>query len=191
MARNLKFWIPMTVFQIAFGLTIFTITRHYYIQDSKIVSNDTTEMRQPSFVWPDGYTETNPAQLNSSTFSQSTIENPAEISRQADEFFTKKQFAEAAKLYEQLLLLSPDNAETYNNLGITLHYIGRSNDALRRLNEGVAIDPTNQRIWLTLGFVYSQLGDTEQARAALTIAANMNTENEIGKSATEMLTNLP
>ena len=191
MARNLKFWIPMTVFQIAFGLTIFTITRHYYIQDSKIVSNDTTEMRQPSFVWPDGYTETNPAQLNSSTFSQSTIENPAEISRQADEFFTKKQFAEAAKLYEQLLLLSPDNAETYNNLGITLHYIGRSNDALRRLNEGVAIDPTNQRIWLTLGFVYSQLGDTEQARAALTTAANMNTENEIGKSATEMLTNLP
>jgi len=181
----------MTVFQIAFGLTIFTITRHYYIQDSKIVSNDTTEMRQPSFVWPDGYTETNPAQLNSSTFSQSTIENPAEISRQADEFFTKKQFAEAAKLYEQLLLLSPDNAETYNNLGITLHYIGRSNDALRRLNEGVAIDPTNQRIWLTLGFVYSQLGDTEQARAALTTAANMNTENEIGKSATEMLTNLP
>jgi len=191
MARNLKFWIPMTVFQIAFGLTIFTITRHYYIQDSKIVSNDTTEIRQPPFLWPDGYTETNPAQLSSSTFSQSTIENPAEISRQADEFFTKKQYDEAAKLYEQLLLLSPDNADTYNNLGITLHYIGRSNDALRWLNQGVAINPANQRIWLTLGFVYSQLGDNEQARAALTTAANMNTENEIGKSATEMLTNLP
>jgi len=181
----------MTVFQIAFGLTIFTITRQYYIQDSGNFSNDTTEMRQPSFVWPDGYTETNPAQLNSSTFSQSTIESPAEISRQADEFFSGKQYEEAAQLYEQLLLMSPNNAETYNNLGITLHYIGRSSDALRRLNEGVAIDPTNQRIWLTLGFVNSQLGATGQARAALTTAASINAENEIGKSATKMLANLP
>jgi Flp pilus assembly protein TadD len=97
----------------------------------------------------------------------------------------------AAELYERLLVLGPNNVETYNNLGITLHYIGRSNEALRRLNEGVAIDPAHQRIWLTLGFVNSQLGNTEQARAALNTAADLNAANEIGKSAIKMLADLP
>ena len=191
MVLNLKFWIPMTMFQIVFGLTIFTITRQYYIPDSDNVGNEPTEISQPSFVWPDGITQTNPAQLSSSTFSQSTIDDPAEISRQAGEYFTKKQYDKAAELYERFLVLGPNNVETYNNLGITLHYIGRSNEALHRLNEGVVIDPAHQRIWLTLGFVNSQLGNTEQARAALNTAANLNATNEIGKSAIKMLADLP
>jgi tetratricopeptide (TPR) repeat protein len=191
MVKNLKFWIPMTVFQIVFGLTIFTITRQYYIQDSDNVSDDPTEISQPAFVWPDGITETNPAQLNSSTFSQSTIEDPAEISRQANEYFTKKQYDKAAELYERLLEFGPNNVNTYNNLGITLHYLGRSSEALHWLNEGVAVDQTHQRIWLTLGFVYSQVGNTENARSALATAAKKDADNEIGKSALKMLENLP
>jgi tetratricopeptide (TPR) repeat protein len=191
MALNLKFWIPMTMFQIVFGLTVFAITRQYYIQDSDNLSDEPTEISQPSFVWPDGIMETNPAQLNSSTFSQSTIEDPAEILRQADEYFTKKQYDKAAELYERLLVLGPNNVETYNNLGITLHYLGRSSEALSRLNEGVAVDPTHQRIWLTLGFVYSQVGNTENARTALITAAKIDADNEIGKSAVKMIENLP
>jgi tetratricopeptide (TPR) repeat protein len=191
MDQKLKFWIPMTLFQVVFGLTIFTITRQYYIQDSDNVSDNTTEIIQPAFVWPDSITKTNPAQLSSSIFSQSTIENPAEISRQANEYFTKKQYDKAAELYERLLVLAPNNVDTYNNLGITLHYLGRSSEALHRLNEGVAVDQTNQRIWLTLGFVYSQVGNTENARSALTTAAKIDADNEIGKSAVKMLENLP
>lgn len=191
MDQKLKFWIPMTLFQVVFGLTIFTITRQYYIQDSDNVSDDTTEIIQPAFVWPDSITETNPAQLNSSTFSQSTIEDPAEISRQANEYFTKKQYDKAAELYERLLVLAPNNVNTYNNLGITLHYLGRSSEALHWLNEGVAVDQTHQRIWLTLGFVYSQVGNTENARSALSTSAKIDADNEIGKSAVKMLENLP
>ena len=191
MVQKLKFWIPMTVFQVVFGLTIFTITRQYYIQDSDNVSDDPTEISQPAFVWPDSITETNPAQLNSSTFNQSTIEDPAEISRQANEYFTKKQYDKAAELYERLLVLAPNNVNTHNNLGITLHYLGRSSEALQRLNEGVVVDPTHQRIWLTLGFVSSQVGNTENARTALTTAAKIDADNEIGKSAIKMLENLP
>lgn len=191
MDQKLKFWIPMTLFQVVFGLTIFTITRQYYIQDSDNVSDNTTEIIQPAFVWPDSITETNLAQLNSSTFSQSIIENPAEISRQANEYFTKKQYDKATELYERLLVLAPNNVNTYNNLGITLHYLGRSSEALHWLNEGVAVDQTHQRTWLTLGFVYSQVGDTENARSALATAAKIDADNEIGKSAVKMLENLP
>ena len=191
MDQKLKFWIPMTLFQVVFGLTIFTITRQYYIHDSENVSDNTTEIIQPAFVWPDNITETNPSLLNSSIFSQSAIENPAEISRQANEYFTKKQYDKAAELYERLLVLAPNNVNTYNNLGITLHYLGRSSEALHWLNEGVAVDQTHQRTWLTLGFVYSQVGNTENARSALATAAKIDADNEIGKSAVKMLENLP
>ena len=81
--------------------------------------------------------------------------------------------------------------DTYNNLGITLHYLGKSSEAILRLYEGVAIDPTHQRIWLTLGFVNSQIGDTVQARAALNTAAKINADNENGESAIKMLEELP
>lgn len=191
MALNLKFWILMTVFQIVFGLTVFTITRHYYIQDPGNVSADSAEIRQPAFVWPDGQTEMNSALLNSSTFNQSSFEYPVESMRQADAYFTNKQYDKAAVLYERLLVFSPNNVDTYNNLGITLHYLGKSSEAILRLNEGLAIDPTHQRIWLTLGFVNSQTGNTVQARTALNQAAKINADNEIGESAIKMLEDLP
>jgi tetratricopeptide (TPR) repeat protein len=191
MIKNLKFWIPMVVFQVVLGLTIFTITRQYYIQASDNVSKDPPEVRQSSSMLPDSISRLNPSTLNWSTDSQSILEDPAEITRQANDSFAKKQYDKAAELYEQLLTLAPDNVEAYNNLGITLHYLGRPTDALRWLNKGVTIDPLHQRIWLTLGFVNSQSGNTEKARTALTTATKIDANNEIGKSATEMLENLP
>jgi len=135
--------------------------------------------------------ETEIARLSSSALSQPTIQDPSEMSRQAGEFFTNRQYDRAAELYERLLAFNPNDAETYNNLGITLHYLGRSTEALRRLNEGVAVDPGHQRIWLTLGFVNSQLGNTEQARTALTTAAQIGSDDSIRQSAMRMLEDLP
>ena len=191
MINRLKFWIPMTAFQVVFSLAVFAITRQYYIQDSDNVSIDPTEIKQSSAAWPDRTVETNPTLINSSTFSLLTIKDPDEISRQADEFFANQQYDRAADLYARLLALGRDKVDTYNNLGITLHYIGRSAEALSKLNEGVAVDPKNQRIWLTLGFVNSQLGNIEQARTALTTAVKISADNEIGQSAVKMLENLP
>ncbi len=162
MIRSARFWIMMTVFQVVFGLAIFSITRQYYI----------------------------PAQVELPRSAQPILEDAAQLSRQADEAFTNEQFDRAAELYEQLLALSPNNVTAYNNLGITLHNLGRSDEALGKLNEGVAVDPTYQRIWLTLGFVSIQLGDTEQARSALTSAVQMGADNEVGQSALKMLENL-
>ena len=181
----------MTVFQVVFGLAIFTITRQYYIHNSDNVSAEPTMKGEPSIARPDRITESNPAQFGLPRSSQPPIEDAALISRQAEEAFANNQYSRAAELYEQLLALSPNNVTAYNNLGITLHYLGRSAEALRKLNEGVAVDPTYQRIWLTLGFVNSQLGDTEQARTALTSAAQMGADNEVGQSALKMLEDLP
>jgi predicted Zn-dependent protease len=190
MIRSARFWITMTLFQVIFGLAIFTITRQYYIHDSDNVGAEPTMTGEPSIARPDR-TETNPAQFGLSTSGRPMVEDPAQISRQADESFSNKQYSRAAELYEQLLARSPNNVNAYNNLGITLHYLGRSAEALRKLNEGVAVDPTYQRIWLTLGFVNSQLGAAEQARTAFATAVQMGADNEVGQSALKMLKNLP
>ena len=191
MNRKAKFWISMTVFQVLFGLVVFSITREYYVHDAANVSVDQSTTDSSTLVWPEGTTETDITRLSSPASSGSTVEDPVEISRQADVFFVNKQYDRAAELYERLLAFSPNNAEIHNNLGLTLHYLGRSTEALRWLNDGVAVDPSNQRIWLTLGFVSSQVGHTEQARVALTTATQIGTDESIRQSAIEMLEKLP
>ena len=191
MIRSAKFWILMTVFQVAFGLAVFAITRQYYIHDQDEISANTSVMEQPAPEWPERDTESELEQLILSYPGQLVIEDPAVVLHRADEFYTNGQYDKAADLYQQLLATGSNDVNTYNNLGITLFNLGRSTEALRVLNEGVAVDSSYQRIWLTLGFVNNQLGNTGQARLALTTAVQMGADTEVGRTATEMLSNLP
>ena len=191
MIRSPGFWISMAVFQVAFGLAVFAVTRQYYIHESGNDRPGPTALPQASLEMPERITRFNPTQFDLPKLSQPVIDDPVAISRQADESFNKKDYGRAADLYQRLLKLDPNDVDTYNNLGLTLHYLGRSTEALEKLNEGVAVDPTYQRIWLTLGFVNSQLGNTEQARKALTAAVKINADNDVGQSAKQMLEKLP
>lgn len=191
MIRNARFWVSAAIFQVVFGLAVFAITRHYYASDSDGVNPGVTTKPESVPLWPGTVMGTDALPPGSSMPPQSTSTDPVEISRQADEAFSARQYDRAAALYQQLLTFDAKNAEIYNNLGLTLHYLGRSAEALQKLNEGVALDPTHQRTWLTLGFVNSQLGNTEQARTALTNASQMGTDEEIHQSALKMLESLP
>lgn len=176
MTRGSGFWVQLAVFQVAFGLTVFIATRQYYVQDTGSVQAEPgpaavrSEMPEPT---------------------PSPAEDPDAIALLANEAFGNEQYDTAADLYERLLALRPGNVNVHNNLGITLHYLGRSTEALSVLDKGVTVDPAYQRIWLTLGFVNSQLGNVDQARAALTTAAELDPSNEVGQSAAEMLAGLP
>ena len=181
----------MTVFQVVFGLAVFAVTRQYYIHVPDNSRSNATVPSQPAPAMPERITRFNPAPFDLPKLSQPVIDDPIAISRQADEFFNKKEYGRAADLYQRLLELDPNDVDTWNNLGLTLYYLGRSTEALDKLNEGVAVDPTYQRIWLTLGFVNSQLGNTGKARTALTAAVKINADNDIGQSAAQMLEKLP
>lgn len=191
MIRDARFWIPMIAFQVLFGLAVFAITRDYYVQDSNKVIAHPPIANQSAAVWPNNVTEADIARLAPSAFGESTVQDPVEISRQADVFFSNRQYQRAANSYERLLAFDPKNVEVINNLGLTLHYLDRSDEALNKLNEGVALGADNQRIWLTLGYVNSQLGNVEQARTALTTAAQIGTDESIRQSAMKMLEDLP
>ncbi len=190
MFKSPKFWIPMIAFQIVFGLSIFTITRQYYIQDLVDTGAVPTGTEQASIAMPSQSTSMNTSLSNLMTFTPSPTD-PVEIARLANEYFSLSQYDRAAEMYQQLLTLNPSNVDIYNNLGITLHYLGKSTEAIDKLNEGATLDPTYQRIWLTLGFVNTQLGNLEQARSALEAAVKIGTDNDVGRSAEQMLAELP
>ena len=191
MTRDKRFWTLLVIFQVFFGLVVFAFTREYYKQDPQPVAGHPQVASSPTSGWSRGMSATDVSRLSSPGLVEPALTDPAEISRRADEFFANRQYQQAARLYEQLLAFRPNDAEIHNNLGLTLFYLGQPDEALQRLNEGVAVDPEHQRIWLTLGYVNSQLGNTEAARKALTRATETGDNASIRESAMKMLAELP
>lgn len=188
MKRNGTFWAGMLIFQFLFGLAVFGLTRAYYQDEIRRAEKSNAAATRP--MPQTGGISANDIAL-SSALTMPAMDDPAEMARQADTLFREQQYARAAELYERLLELNPGNVETRNNLGLTLHYLGRHDEALRELQAGAQANPEHQRIWLTLGFVNSQLGNTEEARAALTRATETGDNLSIRESAEEMLQALP
>lgn len=188
--RTARFWVAAAIFQAAFGLAVFAITRHYYSAPPDELSPEATDLLQSLPSWPDRITGTTPAAPGPSAPVPAGSSDPATIARNADESFGSGQYEQAAELYRQLLTLNPKDVENYNNLGLTLHYTGRSAEALQVLGQGTALEPAHQRIWLTTGFVNAELGNLEQARAALG-KAQVGANAEIREAAVRMLAGLP
>ena len=180
----------MAVFQILFALAVFAITREYYTTNVSPLISPPATTSQSGPAWPNNISQAEIDRLSLPALGDLIPQDPVEIYRQANEYFANKQYDKAAEYYERLLAFSPNDAEIHNNLGITLHYLGRSNEALERLNKGVAVDPDHQRSWLTLGYVNSQLGNTAQDRTALTNATQIGTSESIRQSAMKMLEEL-
>lgn len=191
MTRDKRFWALLAIFQVFFGLAVFAFTREYYLQDAETVPGHQQLVSASAPGWSRGITATDISRLSSPGLVEPVPSDPAEIYRRAEEFFANRQYAQAASLYEQLIEHSPNDAEIYNNLGLTLFYLGRPDESLGWLNEGVSKDAGHQRIWLTLGYVNSQLGNTEQARSALMQATQVGGNASIREAAEKMLAELP
>jgi tetratricopeptide (TPR) repeat protein len=190
--RGATFWITMTVFQLAFGLTVFALTRHYYMSSAPAPQLPAWAVGLGTAL-PGGAAPVEPraAAPGQAPFAASADDDPSAMSQRADAAFSSGNYAEAAALYERLLAIDPQNVELHNNLGLTLHYLGRADESLETLAAGLKIDPTHQRTWLTTGFVNLRLGKTAEARAALAKARDIGTDTQIRQSAEKMLAGLP
>ncbi|MGD2128478.1 MAG: tetratricopeptide repeat protein [Lysobacterales bacterium] len=195
MNRNARFWTLAAVFQVVFGLAVFGLTRQYYIDRPTAPAPGAAAIPHSQLSWPKngaaGGEESELQDLITSFGDHAVVQDPNEIVRRADEFFEEGEYDRAAGLYRQLIDSGFRDVNTYNNLGITLQYLGRTGEALKVLNEGIAVDSSYQRIWLTLGFVSAQAGKLDDARVALQTAVDLDADNEVGKSAAHMLENLP
>ncbi len=191
MTLNYKFWTGLAVFEIVFGVAVFAVTRQYYIDRPAPLKARQTAITEAVPTRSDNVTAADLAQFNLQVPSQAAPDDPVEISRLANDYFSNREYDRAAELYEKLLGYGPENVDTYNNLGLTLHYLGRSAEALKVLHEGIVVDSNHQRSWLTIGFINSQMGNIEDARFALTNAMQVGGDEEIRRSAKEMLEKLP
>lgn len=114
--------------------------------------------------------------------------NPEVLWRLGDAYFDAKQFNESVKHYKKVLEVKPGEADLYNDLGLSLHYLGNSAEAVKYLDEGIKKNPYHQRIWLTKGFILAYgMGDLEGAKVAWEKANALNPESQIGKAASEYL----
>lgn len=82
-----------------------------------------------------------------------------------------KQFAEAEKVFRQLLAADPDNAPALNYLGYMFADRGENlAEAKALIEKAVALDPLSGAYLDSLGWVYFRLGDLDRAEKYLTEA---------------------
>jgi tetratricopeptide (TPR) repeat protein len=182
-------WMVIVVAQITYGLLVYAITRGYY-EDSSVASGQipTAETQ----VMPHPQTGSFDASLQSGmniglAAEALASDDPALISRLADDYFMRKEYSQAIKLYERALKINPDDADAHNDLGLSLYYIGQNQRALDILRTGVSKQPSFQRIHLTLGFVQAQTGNKEAASTAFKKAIALGPDNTVGQEASRML----
>ncbi|MBI5641855.1 MAG: tetratricopeptide repeat protein [Deltaproteobacteria bacterium] len=114
--------------------------------------------------------------------------DPDILWRLGDAYFDSKQFAESSAYYKKALQFKPNEADIYNDLGLSAHYLGKSDEGLKIVEEGIKKNPYHQRIWLTKGFILAYgMGDLDGAKAAWEKANALNPESQVGKAAGEFL----
>jgi tetratricopeptide (TPR) repeat protein len=174
---SLLHWLVLVIVLVFYGFAVFALTRDYYLrhpaQPAATAAPANTAERPPldTSAIPKAITETNPELLH----------------QRADELFMQQRFDEAMLVYRRILELNPEDAEAYNELGLTLHYSGDIKGALEHLRTAVAKGPRLQRNWLTLGFVSLQAGNKADAKSALERARDLDPNSDIGKEAAKLL----
>ncbi|HBO83425.1 MAG: hypothetical protein A2073_06705 [Deltaproteobacteria bacterium GWC2_42_11] len=104
-----------------------------------------------------------------------------------DAYFGLQRFQDAIDVYKRVIATDPKDIDSCNDLGLSLHYTGKSEEALKYIDECIKGNPDYQRIYLTKGFILSVNGKKEEARDAWERAYNMNPVSEVGKAAQDFL----
>ncbi len=183
-------WFVFAVFMAFYGFAVFALTRDYYLRHpprslatTAPAGHATPKAAPPTFIQREMLASGAPTPAPTGT-------DPEQLNRAGDQFFAQQRYAEAIPYYRRALELAPGDADASNDLGLALHYIGQSAEAVTILRAGAEGSPDFQRIWLTLGFVSAGAGDQTGARTALEKARDLGPDNGIGQEAQRQLDRL-
>jgi len=87
-----------------------------------------------------------------------------EIMAEAGKALAQEDYATAAELFRELLDYYPLDAGVNYNLGLTLHKLGKYNEAIPYLEKTLEMEPNHTKAMSALGMVYYYLVDYPQAR---------------------------
>lgn len=113
--------------------------------------------------------------------------SPEDLALMGDKYFESGNYIQAIALYRKVLALNPKDVDTYNDLGLSLHYTNQSNEAVDILRQGAQLNPNYQNIWLSLGFVLTQTGRNDEAKIALQHTQKINPASPQGQEAAKLL----
>lgn len=113
------------------------------------------------------------------------ILNKEDIFGRAINFHTLANYAEAEKLYRQVLAMDPNHAGACQNLGVLAFQVGRNDAAIPLLKKAIELAPNNASMYCNLGDAYTALRQGDDALAsykkAVEIDPNMpTTYNNLG-----------
>ncbi len=182
-------WVLFILLLGFYGFAVFALTRDYYLRHPPQLSE--AQSGRPSAAEQDRQLQERMRQAVGRAEPEPEINlestDPIALGAVADQLFAAQRFEQAIEVYRRVLALKPDDAETYNDLGLALHYVGRSAEGAEALEQGTRLAPEFQRVWLSLGFVSLQTDQREAARRALARAQALDPESGVGAEARRLL----
>ena len=109
------------------------------------------------------------------------------FSEVGDIYFDQHKFIDAIEYYKKAIAMDPQDIDAYNDMGLSYHYIGKSDDGLKYVEEGIKKNPAYQRLWLTNGFILAIRGNIADARSAWEKAYRLDPNTDVGRSAAGFL----
>ena len=86
--------------------------------------------------------------------------NTAALDEVAAAHFRRKRFQEAFELYRTLREIDPEAASTHADIGVTLYYLNRTEEAIRSLERALALDPSLETARTNLEEIRKRIGQS-------------------------------
>ncbi len=112
--------------------------------------------------------------------------NPGDYFKLGEWYFNKREFVDAAVYYRLAYSNNPKDIVSANDLALSLFYAGKTKSAVKTIGNISKQVPSNQRIWLTYGFIEKDI-DPDKAAAAFKSAIKLDPRTATGLAAKHYL----
>jgi tetratricopeptide (TPR) repeat protein len=103
----------------------------------------------------------------------------ADLSQEGAQAMRERRFAEAARIYRQMVAQAPDEPKWRMNLGLALHSAGKYGEALTEFNRYLKATPQSGPIHLLIGIDHLKLGAPCKAIAPLESARRWQASKQV------------
>ncbi len=172
---------------IAVLLVVIVIAVVYNLKRSPTTTKESQSRDYPTPSVSGSLIEFNAKEQQYLELIQNDPQNLTVRARLADLYFESSLFEKAITAYKELLELDRTDGDTYNDLGLSYHYTGRTELAIETLRKGSEVAPAFQRIWLSLGFVLASNNRADEARASLKKAIQLDSQTDVAAEAGRIL----
>lgn len=101
-------------------------------------------------------------------------QDPAQIKARGIRLYQENKLSEAEVFFEKLTLVTPTDAEVYNNLGLVLKKSGRKEEAYQAYNRALALQKDYPEALNNLGVLLLEDGSRERAKTNFQKAISLN-----------------